>query len=171
MNDFKEQYDKYIAENKSRISNILKEKRHKYKSDFDYDFQRNGFKSALYIVWFLFGVIAFPWLENKIILYIIIFVAWIGIGLLLWIFVNKYTEDIADYFFSKYQHNKIIEEYIKRDEQRDIKILLDEMFSKDRLNIDDLDVFLEVYEFKLQDIKYFYSQCLSEIRNEKFEEN
>ena len=171
MDDFKEKYNKYIKKLKNEIPYVLQEEHNNFNFNFKSNFiQGNTFLNIIAILWWIGGFVVIPLLESKPITHIIVFIVWLGIAILYWIFNGKHTEDIANYFFYKYEYKKIIEDHIKRDKERDIKNLLEEMFGKDRLNIDDLDVFLEVYEFKLQDIKYFYDRCLSEIKYEQFEE-
>lgn len=168
MENFEEKYNKYIEKLKNEIPYILLEKHH----DFEYNFGHDSISDSSFfcILFFVCGIVGSLVTEHKAMPRIIFAVAWLGVGILYFIFNTKHKKAVSDYFFYKYEYHKIIEDRIKRDEQRDIKNLLDEMFSKDRLNIDDLDIFLEVYEFKLKDIKYFYDRCLSEIKYERFEE-
>jgi hypothetical protein len=172
MENFEERYSEYVAKLKNEIPYVLGKAHH----DFEYNFERNfiqgnSFLNVIALLWWICGFVVIPLLENKPIAYIIVFVIWIGIGIWYWSSNGKHTKNISDYFFYHNEYKKIIEDRIKRDEQQEIQNLLNEMFKKDKLNIDDLDVYLEVYEFKLEDIKYFYSQCLQEIKHENFEEN
>ena len=170
MDNFEEKYDAYIKKNKKYLSRILKENRHKYEYEFESNFiQRDSFRNIIKILWFVFGFVTIPLLEKELIWYIIVSVVWIGIGIWYWKYSQENTKDIADYFFKTYQHDKIIEKFVREEEQHEIQTLLNEMFKKDKLNIDDLDVYLEVYQFKLEDIKYFYSECLNRLKREDFE--
>jgi hypothetical protein len=171
MDNFEKKYKKYIKKLKNEIPYDLFNEYHDFKFNFKHNFiQSNSFLNIIAILWWVCGSTAVTLLDNNVIIRIIVFVIWLGIGIWYLIFNGKHTDDIADYFFYKYEYHKIIEDRIKRDEQRDIQNLLNVMFSKERLNIDDLDVFLEVYESKLEDIKYFYARCLSEIKYEDFDE-
>lgn len=171
MDNFEEKYDIYIKKNRKHISHILKRKRYEYKYEFESNFiQRDSFRDIIKIFWFVFGFVTIPLLENKLIWYIIVSVVWIGIGIWYWIYSQEDTKSIANYFFKTYEYNKIIEEYVRRDEQREIQNLLNEMFEKEKLKIDDIEIYLEVYQFKLEDIQYFYSECLSQLKREDFED-
>lgn len=171
MENFEERYNKYVAKLKNEIPYVLWKEHHDFNFNFKSNFiQGNSFLNIIAILWWIGGFVVIPLLENKPIIHIIVFIVWLGITIWYCIFNGEHTEDITDYFFYKYEYKKIIEDHIKRDKQRDIQNLLDEMFGKDKLNIADLDVFLEVYEFKLKDINYFYDRCLSEIKYEQFEE-
>lgn len=170
MDTFEEQYDIYIKKNKKHISRILSDSCREFKYEFEHNFiERDSFRTIIKILWFVFGFVTLPLLEKELIWYIIVSVVWIGIGIWYWIYSQEDTKYIANYFFKTYQRNKIIEEFVREDEQREIQNLLNEMFKKDKLNIDDLDVYLEVYQFKLEDIKYFYSECLNKLKHEDFE--
>ena len=171
MDNFEEKYDIYIKKNRKYISHILKENRRKYEYEFESNFiQRDSFRDIIKILWFVFGTVTIPLLENKLIWYIIALVVWIGIGIWYWNCSQADTKSIANYFFETYEYNKIIEEYVRRDEQREIEKLLNEMFKKEKLKIDDLEIYLEVYQFKLEDIQYFYSECLRKLKREDFED-
>lgn len=171
MADFEKKYDEYIAKLKNEIPYVLYNEHHEFKYSFEHNFiQGNSFLNTIAILWWIGGIVGIPLLESKPIIHIIVFVIWLGIGICYWIFNSRHTEDIADYFFHQYEYHKIIEDRIKRDEQREIQNLLNEMFKKDKLNIDDLDVYLDVYQLKLEDIKDFYDRCLMEIKYEYFEE-
>jgi len=171
MDGFEEKYNIYIKKNRKKLSRILKENRHKYEYEFEYNFiERNSFRTIIKLLWFVFGFVTIPLLEKELIWYIIVSVVWIGIGIWYWKYSYEDTKDIANYFFKTYEYNKIIEEFVRRDEQREIQSLLNEMFKKDKLNIDDLDVYLEVYQIKLEDIEYFYSECLRQLKREDFED-
>lgn len=168
MENFEDKYNEYIKRLKNEISYVLWEKHH----DFEYNFEHDSISDSSFfcILFFVCGILGSSVTEHRTLPRIIFAVAWLGVGILYWIFNAKHKKAVSDYFFYKYEYQKIIEDRIKRDEQRDIKKLLDEMFGKDKFNIDDLDVYLEVYEFELKDIKYFYDRCLSKIKYERFEE-
>ena len=168
MKNFEEKYNEYIKELKYGIPYALGNKHLKFKSDFEHDSTSD--QSYIGILWFLLGGIGNSVTEHSVIHHIIFFVAWIVAGVFLWIYSQKHKETVSDYFFYQYEYRKIIEERIERDRQRDIQNLLGEMFGKDRLKIDDLEIFLEVYEFELEDINYFYDRCLSKIKYESFDE-
>ena len=168
MDDFEEKYNEYIKKLKDEIPYVLWKEHHNFEYSFEHDSVSDS--SIIGILWFVFFAVGTSVTEHKVIPHIVFSIVWIGIGVLYWAFNNKQKKAISDYFFYQYEYKKIIEDRIKRDEQRDIQNLLDEMLGKDRLNIDDLDVFLEVYKFKLEDINYFYSECLSKIKYEQFEE-
>lgn len=167
MENFEERYSKYVAKLKNEIPYALGKAHHDFKYNFEHNFiQGNSFLNVMSILWWVCGSVAVTLLEYKLIIRTIVFVVWIGIGIWYWLSNGKHTEDIADYFFRQYEYKKIIEDRIKRDEQHDIQILIDEILNKDELNFVELDD----YKFKLQDIKYFYDRCLSEIKYEQFEE-
>lgn len=175
MKNFEEKYNEYIKKLKYEIPYALGN-RH---NDFQYEFEHNSTQSIhlsdiVGVLWFIgcaLGLVILEMIaENNVIPKIIFFVIWVGIGIWLFICIPKYKNAVSDYFFYKYEYRKIIEERIERDRQRDIQNLLDEMFGKDRIKTDDLEIFLEVYEFKLEDINYFYDRCLSEIKYEIFDE-
>ena len=167
MDNFEEKYNEYIKKLKNEIPYVLRKTHH----DFEYDFERNfiqgnSFLNIIAILWWIGGIVGIPLLESKPIIHIIVFVIWLGIGICYWIFNRRHTEDIADYFFYQYEYHKIIEDRIKRDEQREIQKLLNQMLDKEELNFVDLDM----YKFKIEDIKYLYDRCLMEIKYEYFEE-
>lgn len=165
MENFEEKYSKYITKLKNELPNILLKERNNFRFDFKSNFVNgNSFLSTIGILWWVCGFIVIPLLENKPIVYLIVSIVWIGIGVWYWIFKGRHTEDVSDYLFYKYEHKKIIENRIKRDEQREIQNLLNEIFEKDNLCFTDLDM----YKFKIEDIKDFYDQCLSEITHEQF---
>lgn len=168
MENFDEKYNKYIKKLKNEIPYVLWEKHHDIEFNFNYNAVLDG--SLVCILWLVCGIVGSLLTEHNTLHRIIFAVAWLGTGILCLIFNAKQKKEVLDYFFYKYEYRKIIEDRIKRDEQSDIKKLLDEMFKKEKLNIDDLDIYLEVYEFKLKDIKYFYNRCLIEIKYEQFEE-
>ena len=167
MDNFEEKYNEYIKKLKNEIPYVLRKTHH----DFEYDFERNfiqgnSFLNIIAILWWIGGIVGIPLLESKPIIHIIVFVIWLGIGICYWIFNRRHTEDIADYFFYQYEYHKIIEDRIKRDEQREIQKLLNQMLDKEELNFVDLDM----YKFKIEEIKYLYDRCLMEIKYEYFEE-
>lgn len=167
MDNFEEKYSEYIKELKNELPFILKNKRLDNLHDFNYNFQGNGFKSVLYVIWFLCGTIGGVFVScEKIVLGIVAFVIWIGVGIWLWLSVSRFTDDIADYFFLKYKYRQIIEDRIEQDKKQEIEVVLNEMFKKDNLDFVDLDM----YKFKIDDIKYFYNRCLDKIKYENFEE-
>lgn len=167
MDDFEKKYNKYIKKLKNELSYVLWKEHNNFNFDFKSNFiQGNSFLNIIAILWWISGCVLVSLLETNIILRIIVFVVWIGLGIWYWIYNSKHTVDIADYFFHKYKYHQIIEDRIERDKKQEIEAVLNEMFQKDHLDFTDLDM----YKFKIDDIKYFYSRCLSEIKYEQFEE-
>lgn len=167
MYDFEEKYHNYLKTLKNELPYALGKAHH----DFEYDFRHNfiagnSFLNIIAILWWVCGSVAVGLLENKLIIRLIVFIVWLGIGIWYWIFNDRHSKDIADYFFYQYEYKKIIEDRIKRDQERDVKKLLDEMFNKYEMNIIEIDD----YKLKLKDIRYFYDRCLSDIKYENFEE-
>lgn len=167
MDDFERKYHNYLKILNNEIPYVLWKKHHDFKFDFEHNFvESNSFINIIAILWWICGSMVIPRLEYNLIACIIIFVFWIGTGIFYLVFNNKRTEYIADYFFYRYEYKRIIEERIKRDAQRDIKKILDEMLDKEELSFVDFDE----YKFKLQDIRFFYDRCLDKIKYEQFEE-
>ena len=167
MENFEERYSKYLAKLKNEIPYVLWKSHHDFEYDFKHNFvQGNSFLNTIAILWWIGLSVVIPFLENKPIIRIIVFVVWLGITIWYWVFNDKHSENIADYFFYQYEYKKIIEDRIKRDEQRDIQNLLDELLNKANLTFVDL----ESYKLKIDDIKCFYNRCLREIKYEHFEE-
>lgn len=167
MDNFEENYSEYIKKLKNELPYIIKERCHDFEYDFKSNFiQGNSFLNIVAILWWVCGVIGGLLTEHSVIPRIIFFVIWVGIGIWYWIFNSRHTEDIAYYFFRKYKYHQIIEHRIERDKKQDIDAVLNEMFKKDNLDFVDLDM----YKFKIDDIKYFYNRCLDEIKYENFEE-
>lgn len=162
--DFEKKYNKYIKKLKNELSYVIWEEHNDFKCNFEHDPVSDY--SFLGISWFVLGAIGSGLTEHKAIPHIIFFVVWLGVGIFFWIYIQKDKKAISDYFFRKYKYHQIIEDRIKRDKQREIQNLLDEMFDKNRLNFVDLDE----YKLKLNDIKDFYDRCLSQIKYEQFEE-
>jgi hypothetical protein len=166
MDNFEEKYGIYIKKNKKHLSRILKENYRKFEYEFEYDFiKRDSSRDIIKILWLVFGFVTIPLLEKELIWYIIVFVVWVGIGILYWKYSHEDTKAIANYFFKTYQYHIVIENFVREEEQREIQTLLNEMFDKDNLNFADLDM----YKFKLEDIEYFYSECLNRLKHEDFE--
>jgi hypothetical protein len=168
MENFDEKYNKYIEKLKNDIPYALWEKRLDLEFNFNYDVVFDN--SLSWILWFVCGIVGSLATEHNMLPRIFFVVAWLSVGILCLILNAKQKKQVLDYVFRKYEYHKIIEDHIKRDKQRDIDNLLEEMFKKEKISIDDLETYLEVYEFKLKDIEFFYNQCLSKIKYEQFEE-
>ena len=163
MENFDKKYNDYIARLKKKLSWLLKREHSDFLKNFKEYYQKiiNSFESLLGIVWFIV-LIGIRLLVSNVVLTVIIFVVWIGIGVWICISFHIYKEDIAECFFYRFERKRIIEDLIKSDQQQEINEVLNQMFQEYSLNIADIDT----YKSKIDDINYFYCRCLSNIKYE-----
>ena len=194
MDNFEEKYEEYLAKNKSTLSWRLQEEYDKFSLNFKRDFlQGNSFRGAVQIAMFLIvtiAVCALSYIEKTWFRYVI-FIALLGIAVCYFIFESKFINNITDHVFCKYKYMRIVEDHIRRDEQHEIKAVLDEAYDKYRGKVVVSEVIIERmshgdkqpvytedfltdmhdllsvdYMKKITDIRSFYDECLDRIKYE-----
>lgn len=168
-----EQYRDYIKKNLPIIKFIIEEAESDASYNFNSFFDSNSLGSKpyipIYIVILIIAFLAGMMHQGIIAAALFLFLA----ALPIWIIIinSNCKEAISNYIFYKYRREKIIEDYIRNSEQQEIQELLNEMFdakSSKFLEIanTDIDVYMEIYETKLREIKIFYYNCLCKIKEE-----